>query len=92
MPTFALANESTLSSADLLGFAAEQSANEASRCTHAAEAARARGMHELADLFEVLAKHEPAARELGGEAEKVRRLLPPALGNADPAIEEARRA
>jgi hypothetical protein len=90
VPTFTLANESMLSPADLLAFAAEQSANEASRCMHAAEAARARGMRELAELFEILAKHEPADAGLGGEAEKVRRLLPPEFANADPATEEAR--
>ncbi len=90
MPTFTLASESMLSPADLLAFAAELSASDAGRCMHAAEAARARGMHELADLFEVLAKHEPADGGSGGEAERVRRLLPPALADADPAIEEAR--
>jgi hypothetical protein len=79
-----------LSLADLLAFTAEQSANEASRCAHAAEAARARGTHELAELLEILAKREPADTGLNdGEAERVRRLLPPALAEADAAMGEA---
>jgi hypothetical protein len=82
-----------LSPADLLAFAAKQSANEASRHAHAAEAARARGTQELAELLEILAKREPADTGLNdGEAEKVRRLLPPGLAEADAAMEEAMRS
>jgi hypothetical protein len=79
-----------LSPADLLAFAAKQSSSEASRYAHAAEVARARGNHELAQLLEILAERQPAAGELNDrEAETVRRLLPPALAEADAAMEEA---
>jgi hypothetical protein len=82
-----------LSPADLLAFAAEQSANEASRYAHAAEAARARGTQELAELLKILAKREPADIGLNdGKAERVRRLLPPGLAEADAAMEEAMRS
>jgi hypothetical protein len=82
-----------LSPADLLAFAAEQSANEASRYAHGAEAARARGTRELAELLEILAEREPAPIGLkDGEAERVRRLLPPALAEADAAMGEAMRS
>ena len=91
MPTFSRANESMLSPADLLAFAARQSANEANRYAHAAELARARGIHELAELLDTLAKREPADAALlkGGDAERVRRLLLPALAEADAAMEGA---
>jgi hypothetical protein len=93
VPTFTRASESMLSPADLLAFAAKQSANEASRYAHAAEVARARGTQELAELLEILAKREPADTGLNdGEAEKVRRLLPPGLAEADAAMEEAMRS
>jgi hypothetical protein len=82
-----------LSVADLLAFAAEQSANEASRYAHAAEAARARGTHELAELLEILAKRKPDHTGLNdGEAKRVRKLLPPALAEADAAMGEAMRS
>jgi hypothetical protein len=85
---FTRASESTLSPADLLAFAAKQS--EASRYAHAAEVARARGNHELTELLEILARREPADGELNdGDAERVRRLLPPALAEADAAMEGA---
>ena len=90
MPTFTRASESMLSPADLLAFAAKQSSSEASRYAHAAEVARARGNHELAQLLGILAERQPAAGELNDrEAERVRRLLPPALAEADAAMEEA---
>jgi hypothetical protein len=50
-----------LSPADLLAFAAKQSSSEASRYAHAAEVARARGNHELAQLLGILAERQPAA-------------------------------
>ena len=79
-----------LSPADLLAFAAKQSSSEASRYAHAAEVARARGNHELAQLLGILAERQPAAGEVNDrEAERVRRLLPPALAEADAAMEEA---
>jgi hypothetical protein len=82
-----------LSMADLLAFAARQSANEASRYAHAAELARARGIHELGELLEILAKREPADAALkDGDAEKVQGLLPPAFAEADSAMEEAMRS
>ena len=90
MPTFTRASESMLSPADLLAFAAKQSSSEASRYAHAAEVARARGNHELAQLLGILAERQPAAGEVNDrEAERVRRLLPPALAEADAAMEEA---
>lgn len=94
MPTFTRASESTLSAADLLAFAAKQSANEASRYAHAAELARARGIHELAELLETLAKREQAdaASSKDGDAERVRGLLPIAFAEADSAMEEAMRS
>jgi hypothetical protein len=97
VPTFTRASESIVSPADLLAFAAEQSANEASCYVHAAEAARARGTQELAELLEILAKREPADRGLNdglndGKAERVRGLLPPGLAEADSAMEEATRS
>jgi hypothetical protein len=90
VPTFTRASESMLSPADLLAFAAKQSSSEASRYAHAAEVARARGNHELAQLLGILAERQPAAGEVNDrEAERVRRLLPPALAEADAAMEEA---
>lgn len=79
-----------LSPADVLAFAAEQSANEASRYVRAAETARARGARELAELLEILAKREPTDTGLNdGDAERVRKILPPILAEADAAMEEA---
>jgi hypothetical protein len=83
----------SITTADLDAFVAEQSADAARRFASFADAARAKGAGDLAALFEVLqahAPHVPSPRD--GVAARVRAVLPPGLADLGAATEEAMRS
>lgn len=93
MPIFTRRSDFALTPADLFAFATQQAADAGRRYERLASAARERGDHELAELFETLGKRERAEiAPSNGEAERVQRLLPLALANPAAAMENAMRS